>query len=80
MNEFLEALHGDQGELDAFIETKREEEIKEIVFSLLRTERERAAKICDDARPTSGRAWTAEQAACYDCLSHVAKEIRRIPA
>lgn len=79
MTEFLSALHGKQGELDAFLETKSEEEIKELVLSLLNTERERAAKICDDAKPTGGRAWTAEQAACYDILSQVAAEIRRIP-
>jgi hypothetical protein len=78
MTEFLAALHGDQGELDAFLETQSEEEIKELVLTLLRAERERSAKICDDAKPTGGRAWTAEQAACYDCLSSVAKEIRRI--
>lgn len=77
MNEFLSALHGKQGELDAFIETKSEKEIKAIVLSLLRDEREKAAKICDDAKPAGGRAWTTEQAACYDCLSHVAAEILR---
>lgn len=36
----------------------------------------RCAKICDDAKPPGGRMWTDEQAACFDCLTHVAEAIR----
>jgi hypothetical protein len=43
---------------------------------LLAAERERCAKLCDDAKPRGGRMWTDEQAACFDCLTHVATAIR----
>ncbi len=39
-------------------------------------ERERCAKVCDEAKPRGGRMWTDEQAACFDCLTHVAAAIR----
>ena len=43
-------------------------------------ERERCAKLCDEAKPQGGRMWTDEQAACFDCLTHVADAIRAAPA
>lgn len=39
-------------------------------------ERERAAALCEAARPAGGRAWDESQAACYDALTHVAEAIR----
>ena len=39
-------------------------------------ERERCARLCDAAKPRGGRMWNEGQAACYDCLSHVAAYIR----
>lgn len=39
-------------------------------------ERERCATLCEDAKPRGGRMWTDEQAACFDCLTHVAEAIR----
>lgn len=38
-------------------------------------EREACAALCDAIRPTGGRAWTAEQAACFDALSHASELI-----
>ena len=39
-------------------------------------ERERCAKLCEEAKPKGGRMWTDEQAACFDCLTHVSEAIR----
>jgi hypothetical protein len=39
---------------------------------------EEAAKVCDDAKPSGGRMWTDEQAACFDCLVHVSEAIRSL--
>jgi len=39
-------------------------------------ERERCAKICEDACPTGGKMWTEEQYACNEALRYVADLIR----
>lgn len=39
-------------------------------------ETERCAKLCEDARPAGGRAWSPEQLACYEALSYVAHAMR----
>jgi hypothetical protein len=39
---------------------------------------EKAAKLCESARPPGGRAWTMEQVACFDALTHVADAIRAL--
>lgn len=44
-----------------------------------RVERERCAVVCENAKPRGGRMWTDEQAACFDCLTHVAAAIRSLP-
>ena len=48
---------------------------QEAIFRAVKAERERCAKACDDARPAGGRAWSAEQAACYECLTRVSAYI-----
>jgi hypothetical protein len=39
---------------------------------------EEAADLCRRAKPQGGRMWTDEQAACFDCLSHVEDAIRAL--
>ena len=39
---------------------------------------EEAAKCCDDAKPSGGRMWTDDQAACFDCLTSVSDAIRAL--
>ena len=39
---------------------------------------EQAAAACEKARPAGGRAWSNEQAACYEALTHVADYIRAL--
>ena len=34
-----------------------------------------AAKLCDGAKPIGGRAWSTDQAACFECLTHVESAI-----
>jgi hypothetical protein len=34
-----------------------------------------AAELCNRAKPIGGRAWSAEQAACFECLTHVESAI-----
>lgn len=34
-----------------------------------------AVKVCDMAKPSGGRAWSTEQAACFECLTHVESAI-----
>lgn len=43
-------------------------------------ERERCAKLCESARPAGGRAWSSEQSACFEALTHVAAAIRTTKA
>ena len=43
-------------------------------------ERERCARLCEQAAPAGGRAWSTEQAACFDALTHVAAAIRATEA
>ncbi len=39
-------------------------------------ERDACAWLCSHAKPHGGRMWTDEQAACFDCLTHVEEAIR----
>ncbi len=43
-------------------------------------ERERCAQLCESARPAGGRAWSPEQSACFEALTHVAAAIRTTKA
>lgn len=40
------------------------------------TQRELAARICEEMRPSGGRMWTPEQAAVYEALTVAADLIR----
>jgi hypothetical protein len=59
-----------------FLSDKMREMLAEFGAALQRDERERCAQMCELARPFGGRAWSTEQAAVFDALTHVAQHIR----
>lgn len=59
-----------------FLNDKMRDMLAEFGVALQREERERCAMLCEAARPLGGRAWSTEQAACFDVLTHVAQQIR----
>lgn len=54
------------------------EQFSEVSAEARRAGLEEAAKLCDLTRPHGGRAWTEEQAACFEALSHAAESIRSL--
>jgi hypothetical protein len=53
-----------------------EEEVIAYAERAVAAERERCAKLCEQARPKGGRMWDEPQAACFSALTHVAEAIR----
>lgn len=55
---------------------KAEQDTKRSIADAVALERERCARICEEARPFGGRAWSSEQAASFDALTYAANRIR----
>jgi hypothetical protein len=51
------------------------EQMQEYARQAVLMERDGVVNILDRIKPAGGRAWTAEQAACFDCLTYAIKEI-----
>ena len=58
------------------INEKMREMLAEFAKHIQRETQEHCAEMCERARPAGGRAWSTEQAAVFEALTHVAQHIR----